>query len=100
MYTHIHTHSCILTHTHSHILTHPHHQVSESIDRQDELVSCIESAHARFKHESAGAGASAREEMLKNLAGAYDVFQELLANLTEGTKVKSGVVCKEEIPAI
>lgn len=62
--------------------------MSESVDRQDELVSRIESAHARFEQESAGAGASAREEMLKNLAGAYDVFQELLANLTEGTKVR------------
>lgn len=31
--------------------------------------------------------ASLREEVLKNLATAYDNFVELVANLKEGTKV-------------
>lgn len=29
----------------------------------------------------------AREEMLRNLAGAFDVYMELTGNLKEGTKV-------------
>ena len=73
--------------------------MSESIDRQGDLVGRIESAHAKFEQQTAGAGASAREEMLKNLAGAHDIFQELLANLTEGTKVRL-VWFAEESPAI
>lgn len=40
--------------------------------------------------------ASLREEVLKNLATAYDNFVELVANLKEGTKV---CVCTRETRA-
>ena len=61
--------------------------MSESLDRQGDLMGRIESAHLRFEQQTAGAGASAREEMLKSLATGFDIFQELQANLSEGTKV-------------
>ena len=61
--------------------------MSESLDRQGDLVGRIESAHLRFEQQTAGAGASAREEMLKSLATGFDTFKELQDNLSEGTKV-------------
>lgn len=39
--------------------------------------------------------ANLREEVLKNLAAAYDNFVELVANLQEGTKVR----CTKETTA-
>ena len=61
--------------------------MSESLDRQGDLVGRIESAHLRFEQQMAGAGTSAREEMLKSLATGFDTFKELQDNLSEGTKV-------------
>ena len=40
-----------------------------------------------MKEKQSGKVASERENMLKELATAYDIYMELLANLQEGTKV-------------
>ena len=63
-------------------------QVTESLSRQEQLVENIRRANQQFQSEKQGNESSAmREEMLKNLARAYDAYQELLSNLKEGTKV-------------
>ena len=67
--------------------------MADSLERQEELVERTDSAHARFEHEQ-GQGGGARDEMLKKLAAGFDAFQELMANLTEGTKVRVGPGCE------
>lgn len=37
--------------------------------------------------KTSGSAASKREQILKDLAAAYDVYTELTSNLNEGTKV-------------
>ena len=64
-------------------------QVTDTLATQDRLVPRIEGANAQFEQEMAGASAGARETMLKDLAAAYDTFTELVANLTEGTRVRN-----------
>ena len=59
------------------------------MESQEGLVERIDSAHGRFEQEQ-GQGGGARDQMMKQLAAGYDAFQELLANLTEGTKVRVG----------
>ncbi|CAF2465884.1 unnamed protein product [Rotaria sp. Silwood2] len=62
-------------------------QVSESLSKQEQLVENIRRANQQFQSEKQGNESSEmREEMLKNLARAYDAYQELLNNLKEGTK--------------
>lgn len=47
-------------------------------------------SHQEFsKMKQSNNEANLREEVLKNLAAAYDNFVELVANLKEGTKVRS-----------
>ncbi|XP_014470359.1 PREDICTED: programmed cell death 6-interacting protein [Dinoponera quadriceps] len=60
-------------------------QVRENIAHQEELIAQIQSCHAEFTNEQAGAGSS-RETMLCKLASAHDAFKELKNNLTEGAK--------------
>ncbi|KAG7172531.1 programmed cell death 6-interacting protein-like [Homarus americanus] len=60
-------------------------QVKESVERQESLVKNIQEAHADFCKAATGVGGE-REAMLKKLAAAYDNFNELKSNLTEGTK--------------
>lgn len=63
-------------------------QVSESLSKQEQLVENVRRAHQQFQTEKQGNSSSEfREEMLKNLARAYDAYQELLNNLREGNKV-------------
>ena len=63
-------------------------QVQESLSKQEHLVENIRRANQQFQNEKQGNESSViREEMLKNLARAYDAYQELLSNLKEGTKV-------------
>jgi programmed cell death 6-interacting protein len=63
-------------------------QVNESLSKQEHLVENIRRANQQFQNEKQGnATSEMREEMLKNLARAYDAFQELLSNLREGNKV-------------
>jgi len=63
-------------------------QVNESLSRQEQLVENIRRANQQFQNEKQGnASSEIREEMMKNLARAYDAFQELLNNLREGSKV-------------
>ena len=62
-------------------------QVAESIQRQDELVARIESAHAKFQQETQQHGTSARDTVMKELAAGFDTYQELMGNLQEGTQV-------------
>lgn len=65
-------------------------QVSESLSKQEQLVENIRRANLQFQNEKQGnASSEMREEMLKNLARAYDAYQELLSNLKEGTKVST-----------
>lgn len=60
-------------------------QVKESVERQEGLVKDIQEAHADFCKAATGVGGK-REEVLKKLAAAYDNFNELRSNLSEGTK--------------
>ncbi|XP_045605029.2 programmed cell death 6-interacting protein isoform X1 [Procambarus clarkii] len=60
-------------------------QVKESVERQEGLVKNIQEAHADFCKAATGVGGE-REAMLMKLAAAYDNFNELRSNLTEGTK--------------
>lgn len=55
------------------------------MERQEGLVKDIQETHADFCKAATGVGGE-REEMLKKLAGAYDNFNELRSNLSEGTK--------------
>lgn len=55
------------------------------MDRQEGLVKNIQEAHADFCKAATGVGGE-REAVLMKLAGAYDTFNELRSNLTEGTK--------------
>lgn len=60
-------------------------QVKESLERQEGLVKNIQEAHGDFCKAATGVGGE-REAVLMKLAGAYDTFNELRSNLTEGTK--------------
>ena len=63
-------------------------QVNETVSKQEQLVENIRTANLQFQNEKQGNSSSEmREEMLKNLARAYDAYQELVSNLKEGTKV-------------
>lgn len=63
-------------------------QVNESVSKQEQLVENIRRANQQFLTEKQGNSSSGmRDEMLKNLARAYDAYQELQNNLKEGTKV-------------
>ncbi|XP_074055436.1 programmed cell death 6-interacting protein isoform X2 [Macrotis lagotis] len=62
-------------------------KVQESLKRQEELLKSIQVSHQEFsKMKQSNNEANLREEVLKNLAAAYDNFVELVANLKEGTK--------------
>ncbi|PNF20765.1 Programmed cell death 6-interacting protein [Cryptotermes secundus] len=62
-------------------------QVKESLQKQEALVVDIQAQNTEFCKEKSGAGAAAnREAVLKELAAAYDAFNELKGNLSEGTK--------------
>ena len=53
-----------------------------------DLFWCLQTGNEKFvKEKQSGKVASERENMLKELATAYDIYMELLANLQEGTKV-------------
>lgn len=60
-------------------------QVKESIDKQEDLIARIQSAHQQFSQET-GASASGRDSMMCHLAAAHDAFRDLQNNLQEGTK--------------
>ncbi|XP_004676390.1 PREDICTED: programmed cell death 6-interacting protein isoform X2 [Condylura cristata] len=62
-------------------------KVQESLKKQEELLKNIQVSHQEFsKMKQCNNEANLREEVLKNLATAYDNFVELLDNLKEGTK--------------
>jgi programmed cell death 6-interacting protein len=64
-------------------------QVRENIQEQEKLLGYIEKANSEFgKEKVVNESSKLREEMLKNLAQAYDGFIELYNNLEEGNKVK------------
>lgn len=60
-------------------------QVADSVGRQSTLVSDIQQAHQEFTAE-VGSGSNQRDQILSQLASAYDIFTELQHNLKEGTK--------------
>ncbi|KAF6100536.1 programmed cell death 6 interacting protein [Phyllostomus discolor] len=62
-------------------------KVQESLKKQEGLLQNIQVSHQEFsKMKQSNNEANLREEVLKNLATAYDNFVELVANLEEGTK--------------
>ena len=78
-------------------------QVNESVSKQENLVENVRRAHQQFQSEKHGNNSSSmRDEMLKNLARAYDAYQELLNNLKEGTKVRvdSATVHFDDVPFV
>ncbi|XP_043657019.1 programmed cell death 6-interacting protein [Drosophila teissieri] len=60
-------------------------QVRESVERQQSLVSDIQSAHGAFVSETGSCGSS-RDTLYQELATAFDSYIELSGNLQEGTK--------------
>lgn len=60
-------------------------QVVDSISRQTSLIQDIQDAHQRFTAEC-GSGTNQRDQLMSQLASAYDIFTELQHNLKEGTK--------------
>lgn len=60
-------------------------QAAESIGKQDQLMKSIQESHAQFTAEK-GSGSNSRDTLFSQLATAYDVFEDLLHNLMEGTK--------------
>lgn len=63
-------------------------QVEQSIKRQEVVMAEVEQWNKRFAQERHSAGGEGREQLLKQLATAYDVFFELQGDLNEGTKVR------------
>ncbi|XP_065667183.1 programmed cell death 6-interacting protein [Hydra vulgaris] len=61
-------------------------QVEKSIEDQKVLLDKIQAAYNNFAAASNGTGASPRDQMLKDLASAYDAYMELTSNLQEGSK--------------
>ncbi|XP_069469289.1 programmed cell death 6-interacting protein isoform X2 [Ambystoma mexicanum] len=62
-------------------------KVQENLKKQEQLLNSIQGSHQEFsKMKQSNSEANLREEVLKNLAVAYDNFIELVANLREGTK--------------
>ncbi|BFZ22519.1 hypothetical protein BsWGS_25558 [Bradybaena similaris] len=62
-------------------------QVSDSIHRQDVLLSQIQNANTEFcQAKASNENAAQRETLLKELAAGFDSFVELKGNLEEGTK--------------
>lgn len=63
-------------------------RIDQSLKRQETVMSEVEINNKKFTEERHGAqGAAERDNLLKQLAKAYDSFFELDNNLTEGTKV-------------
>lgn len=63
-------------------------QVRENIQEQEKLLGYIEKANSEFcKEKVVNESSNIRDEMLKNLASAYDGYIELYNNLEEGNKV-------------
>lgn len=60
-------------------------QVAESVSRQQTLIQDIQAAHQNFTAEC-GSGTNQRDQVMSQLASAYDIFTELQHNLKEGTK--------------
>ncbi|XP_033167711.1 programmed cell death 6-interacting protein [Drosophila mauritiana] len=60
-------------------------QVRESVERQQSLVTEIQSAHGAFVSETGSCGSS-RDTLYQELATAFDSYIELSGNLQEGTK--------------
>ena len=56
------------------------------MNRQETLLRDVRENHATFVRESGAGSNSARDDMLKSLAGSHDAFHELKGNLQEGTK--------------
>ncbi|XP_011665500.1 programmed cell death 6-interacting protein isoform X2 [Strongylocentrotus purpuratus] len=62
-------------------------QVQESVRKQETVLNNVQDANTRFcSAKQTNAGGQQREEMLRNLATAYDSYMELTSNLQEGTK--------------
>ncbi|KAI0984149.1 hypothetical protein GJ496_000680 [Pomphorhynchus laevis] len=63
-------------------------QVSDSLARQEQLVSNIQRAHLEFSKERSASspGFKHRSDLLTNMSVAYDTYKELMHNLKEGTK--------------
>ena len=63
-------------------------QVRENIQEQEKILMYVEKANSEFcKEKVVNESSKIREEMLKNLAQAYDGYIELYSNLEEGNKV-------------
>ena len=85
-----HDENSVVVHEIESIYTPLRQQVNESVSKQEQLVENIRRANQQFLSEKQGNESSGmRDEMLKNLARAYDAYQEILSNLKEGNKVSS-----------
>ena len=60
--------------------------MAESVDRQAQLEQRLEPTYGRFQQETQQHGSTARDKTLKDLAAAFDAYQELSSNLEEGSQ--------------
>ncbi|KAG1648906.1 Programmed cell death 6-interacting protein [Nymphon striatum] len=62
-------------------------QVRETVEQQQALMNEVQQANTEFcQIKSQNQTAAQRETALRDIAAAYDAFNELLSNLVEGTK--------------
>ena len=61
-------------------------QVTESLQHQTQLEQRLESAYGKFHQETQQHGSTARDNTLKDLAAAFDAYQEITSNLEEGSQ--------------
>ena len=73
-------------------------QVRENIQEQEKLLGFVEKANSEFcKEKVVNESSKIREEMLKNLAQAFDGYNELFNNLEEGNKVISKIAAIDQM---
>ncbi|KAI1894230.1 hypothetical protein AGOR_G00113680 [Albula goreensis] len=68
-------------------------QVQQSLKTQEDLLAKIQTLHQKFSSmRQSNSASNEREEVLKNLASAYDSYMETSRNLQEGARFYNGLI--------